>query len=84
MIQRDDILAAVGQELDDVLAGAAPEHLSEAGLKSIRESALAYASHVLAALTTQEMQSAGAYDRFLENVLAETRMRMHEQGRGRS
>jgi hypothetical protein len=76
MICRDDIISEVEKELDDLLA-AAPETLSEVALKAIKEESIGYTKHVLNALTSQELQSAGAYNRFLENVLAQTRMRMH-------
>ena len=49
MILREDILAELEKELGDLLATAP----------------IGYAEHVLNALTTQELQSAGAYNRFL-------------------
>ena len=76
MISREDILAELEKELGDLLADA-PANLSESALKSIQAESIGYAEHVLNALTTQELQSAGAYYRFLENMLAQARMRMH-------
>jgi hypothetical protein len=76
MICRDDIISEVEKELDDLLASAR-ESLSETALKAIKEESIGYAEHVLNALTTQELQSAGAHNRFLENTLAQARMRMH-------
>jgi hypothetical protein len=76
MICRDDIISDVEKELDDLLA-AAPETLSATALKAIKEEAIGYTKHVLNSLTTQELQSAGAYNRFLESTLAQARMRMH-------
>ena len=76
MICRDDIISEVEKELDDLLAEAS-EHLSETALKAIKEESISYTKHVLDALTTQELQSAGAFNRFLESTLAEARMRMH-------
>lgn len=80
MICRDDIISEVEKELDDLLAEAS-EHLSETALKAIKEESIGYTKHVLDALTTQELQSAGAFNRFLESTLAEARMRMHERCR---
>ena len=76
MICRDDIISEVEKELDDLLA-AAPETLSETVLKAIKEESIGYTKHVLNSLTTKELQSAGAYNRFLENVLAQAQMWMH-------
>lgn len=78
MICRDAIISEVEKELDDLLA-AAPENLSETALKAIKEDSINYTKHVLNSLTTKELQSAGAYHRFLENMLAQARMRMHER-----
>ena len=76
MICRDDIISEVEKELDDLLA-AAPETLSETVQKAIKEESIGYTKHVLNSLTTKELQSAGAYNRFLENVLAQAQMWMH-------
>jgi hypothetical protein len=76
MISRDEILSEVEKELDDLLV-ASPANLSESTLKSIKAESIGYATHVLDSLTIQELQSAGAFNRFLENMLAQTRMRMH-------
>ena len=76
MIGRNDILAAIEAELNDLTAGA-PESLSKTALKSIREESIGYVQHVLDALSTQEMQNTGAFERFLQNLLAEARLKMH-------
>jgi hypothetical protein len=76
MIHRDDIVAAVEQELDDLLA-TAPENLSEAGLKAIREESIAHSEHVLGSLSFTELQSPLALKRFIETTVAQARMRMH-------
>jgi hypothetical protein len=76
MIERQDIITEIEKELDDLLA-AAPEDLSEKARKAIKEESIAHTKHVLDALTIQELQSAGAYNRFLESTLAEARMRKH-------
>ena len=73
---REDILAEIGKELDDLLADA-PEHLSESARKAIRQESIRHTKRVLDALTTRELQSAGAYERFVQSTLAEARMRMH-------
>ena len=78
MICRDEIISEVEKELDDLLA-AARETLSETALRAIKVESIGYTKHVLNSLTTKELQSAGAYNRFLENVLAQARMRMHER-----
>jgi hypothetical protein len=76
MISREDILSELEKELGDLLADA-PANLSESALKSIQAESIGYAEHVLNALTTQELQSAGAFNRFVESTLAHARMRMH-------
>ena len=74
MISRDDIISEVEKELDDLLA-TAPDNLSAEVLKAIKEESINDTKRVLEALTTQELQSAGAYNRFLESTLAQARMR---------
>jgi hypothetical protein len=76
VILREHILTELEKELGDLLADA-PANLSESALPSIQAESIGYAEHVLNALTTQELQSAGAYNRFLENTLAQARMKMH-------
>ena len=76
MISRDDIISEVEKEFDDLLTEA-PKTLSEEALKAIKEESINDTKRVLDALTTQELQSASAYNRFLENTLAQARMRMH-------
>ena len=76
MISRDDILSEVEKKLDDLLAEA-PEKFPESALKTIKAESLGYTKHILDALTTQELQSAGAYNRFVESTLAHARMKMH-------
>ena len=76
MIERQYILSEIEKELGDLLADA-PANLSESALKSIQAESIGYAEHALNALTTQELQSAGAFNRFVESTLAQARMRMH-------
>jgi hypothetical protein len=76
MILREDILSELEKELGDLLADA-PANLSESALKSIQAESIGYSKHILDALTTQELQSAGAYNRFVESTLAHARMKMH-------
>jgi hypothetical protein len=76
MIERQDIITELEKELGNLLADA-PANLSESALKSIQAESIGYAEHVLNALTTQELQSAGAFNRFVESTLAHARMRMH-------
>jgi hypothetical protein len=76
MILRDDILSELEKELGDLLADA-PADLPESALKSIQAESIGHAEQVLNALTTQELQSAGAFNRFVESTLAQARMRMH-------
>ena len=78
MIYRDDIRAQIETELDNLLAGA-PESLSEDARKNIKNDLLGYTQHVLDALTTEELQSARAYERFVETTLAEARVRMRRR-----
>ena len=76
MILREDILSELEKELGDLLADA-PANLSESALKSIHVESISYAEHVLNALTTQNLQNAGAFNRFVESTLAHARMKMH-------
>ena len=76
MIERQDIITELEKELGNLLADA-PANLSESALKSIQAESIGYAEHVLNALTTQELQGAGAFNRFVESTLAHARMRMH-------
>ena len=82
MTSREDILSELEKELDDLMADA-PNNLSESARKAIRQESIRHTKRVLDALTTRELQSAGAYNRFLTNNLAQARMRMHERA-GRS
>jgi hypothetical protein len=75
MILREDILAELEKELGDLLADA-PADLSESTLKNIKAESIGYAEHVLNALTTQDLQNAGAFNRFVESTLAHARMKM--------
>jgi hypothetical protein len=74
MISRDDILSAAEKELDDLLTDA---HLSETTLKTIKAESTGSTQRVLYALTTEELQSAGAFEQFMQTTLAEARMKMH-------
>jgi len=76
MILREDILSELEKELDDLLANA-PANLSESALKSIQAKSIGHAEHVFNALTTEELQSAGGFNRFVESTLALARMKMH-------
>ncbi len=76
MIEREDVVAAIGKELDYMLAGA-PERLSEANRKEIKDEFVGYTERILDALSTEELQSESAFERFVESTLAEARMRMH-------
>jgi hypothetical protein len=76
MTTRDEIQRQVENQLDDILAEP-PEHLSEAVLKTIKEDFVGYTKHVLNSVTSQELQSPFAYDRFVESTLAHARMRLH-------
>ena len=76
MILREDILSELEKELGDLLA-TAPASMSESALMTIKAESIGYAEHVLNALTTQDLQNAGAFNRFVESTLAHARMRMH-------
>jgi hypothetical protein len=76
MILREDILSELEKELGALLPDA-PANLSNSALKKVMAESLGYAEHVLNALTTQELQSAGAFNRFVESTLAHARMKMH-------
>lgn len=80
MISCEALLVEIGEELDNLLA-AAPGNLSAGDLQAIKEEAIGDTRRVLDALTTQELQSPLAYNRFLQNTLAQARMRMHERRR---
>jgi hypothetical protein len=65
MIERQDIIIEIEKELSDLLTDA-PANLSESALKSIKAESIGHAEHVLNALTTQKLQSAGPFNRFVE------------------
>jgi hypothetical protein len=72
---RADLLSEVEKELDDILAGAG-EQLSEARREAIKDEFVTYTKHILDAISTEELQSASAYERFLQTTLAQARLRM--------
>ena len=76
---REDILTEVEKELDDLLT-AAPDNLSETDLKSIKEESIGYAQHVLNALSSRELQSPLALERFIETTRAQARLSTHMRG----
>ena len=63
MILREDILSELEKELGDLLA-TAPASMSESALMTIKAESIGHTKHVLNSLTTQELQSAGAFNRF--------------------
>lgn len=75
-MDRQEIIDAIEQELDDMLADA-PERLSESGRTSIRGEYSAYAKRVVDSLSKDELASQNAFERFVQTTLAEARMQMH-------
>ena len=76
MIEREDVVAEIEKELDYMLAGA-PERLSKTARKEIKDEFVGYTERILDALSTEELQSESAFERFVETTLAEARMQMH-------
>jgi len=75
-MDRQEIIAAIEQELDDMLADA-PDYVSESRRKDIKEEYKAYARRVLDSLSKEELASQSAFERFVQTTLADARMRMH-------
>lgn len=78
MMCREDILSEIEKELDYMLSNA-PESLPESSRKNIKDEFTEYTQRVLDSLSREELQSASAYERFIETTLAHARMRMHLQ-----
>jgi hypothetical protein len=76
MIDRQSIMIEIEGELDQMLANA-PGRKSDAFRKEVREEFVAYSQRVLDALSSEELQSTSAYERFIETTLAQARMRLH-------
>lgn len=72
---RDDLLSDLEQELDYML-DAAPETVSQSTRKATKDEALAYAKRVLASLSSAELQSESARERFMITTLRDAERRM--------
>jgi hypothetical protein len=76
MVCREDVLAEIEKELDYLLAEA-PESLPEAALREIKEESVSYTRHILDALSSKELESPLALERFIETTVAQARLSMH-------
>ncbi len=71
---RDDLLSDLEQELNYILADA-PENVSQSTRKATKDEALAYAKRVLASLSSAELQSESARERFMITTLRDAERR---------
>ena len=72
---RDDVLADLEQELDYML-DAAPETVSQSTRTTTKNESLAYAKRVLGSLSSTELQSETARQRFMITTLRDAERRM--------
>lgn len=72
---RDDLLADLEQELDYML-DAAPESVSQSTRNTAKTEALAYAERVLGSLSSAELQSETARQRFIITTLRDAERRL--------
>jgi hypothetical protein len=78
----EDITQQVRNEIEDTLLMHAPDHWQEEELDRIEENVLSHTRQVVDALSTSELQSAGALDRHIEQAVAETKRLIHERKLG--
>lgn len=76
MISRKELLVEIEEEVDNLLA-AAPESLSATAREAIKEEAMGDSRRILDALSSKELQSPLALERFIETTLARVRLSMH-------
>jgi len=72
---REAVIAELDEEMDNMLA-AAPPSLLESARRSIKTEALAYAKRVLGSLSTAELRSETARQRFTITVLRDAERRV--------
>ena len=75
----DDILQQVGHEVQEALLMYAPEQWTDEDLDAIEEKVTKHTRLVMAALTTDEIQSAGALRRHIANAIADAKKLIHER-----
>ena len=75
MISREDVLTDLAQELDYMLVEA-PESLPQSARRTLKSEALAYTKRVLDSLSTAELQSETARQRFMFTALRDAERRM--------
>ena len=75
MISRDEVVAEIEQELD-YMFDAAAETISQSTRRTIKIEALAYAKRVLDSLSTAELQSESARQRFMITTLRDAERRV--------
>lgn len=78
MIYREDILSEIEAGLDNLLAEA-PERLSEAARKEIKEEFVSYTQSVLDSLSSEELQSSLAHESFIKHTLAHAKRRVRQR-----
>jgi hypothetical protein len=76
VIYRDGIVAEIERELDDLMVGA-PENVSGTTLKSIREESIECVHRTLNSISSKELESPLALERFIETTVAYARLKMH-------
>jgi Mrp family chromosome partitioning ATPase len=78
MMSREDVLTDLEQELDYMLVDA-PEGLPQSALRTIKSEALAYAKRVLDSLSSAELHSETARERFMITTLRDAQRRMQRR-----
>ena len=74
-ISRQEVLTDLEEQLDEMLSDA-PETVSESTRKAIKDEALAYARRVLGSLSSAELRSETARQRFMITTLRDAERRM--------
>ena len=75
MTNREDVLRELQEELDAMLA-AAPETVTQSTRKTIKAESMAYASRVLDSLSSAELSSQSAGQRFIITTLRDAERRV--------
>jgi hypothetical protein len=77
-VSRECLIAEIETALDGELADAA-ERMPASARKAIKDEIVGYTKRILDSLTSKELQSESAYQRFLQTTLAQVRMRIWER-----
>lgn len=76
MTDQDSLLAAVGQELEDMFSASAVK-VSDSRRVDIQNEIMRQTKLVLDSLSREELESTIAFERFVERAMDDARMRMH-------